>query len=55
VGRCDTWKPGVMTLQGTWWTGGTQAQLSDDEDGLWARLELVDNWYPQGSRKPERA
>jgi hypothetical protein len=44
-----------MTLQATWWTGGTQAQLSDDEDELWARLELVDNWYSEGSRKPERA
>jgi hypothetical protein len=45
----------VMTLQATWWTGGTHAQLRDEENDLWARVELVDDWYPEGSRKPEPA
>lgn len=26
-----------------------------DDTGLWARLELVDDWYPTGSREPVRA
>jgi hypothetical protein len=33
----------------------THATLRDEGDGLWATLELVDDWYLPGSREPTRA
>jgi hypothetical protein len=44
-----------MTLLATWWRDGTHADIRDDGDGLWARLDLRDDWYPEGSRSPMRA
>jgi hypothetical protein len=45
----------MTTLLATWRPDGTHAHLSDETDGLWARLDLVDTWYPEGSRTPVRA
>jgi hypothetical protein len=44
-----------MTLVATWRSDGTHATLRDKDDGLWATLELVDDWYMQGRREPVRA
>lgn len=44
-----------MTLVATWRSDGTHASLRDEDDGLWATLTLVDDWYPPGRREPMRA
>jgi hypothetical protein len=44
-----------MTLVTTWRSDGAHATLRDEDDGLWATLKLVDNWYMSGSREPVRA
>src|SRR3954467_2353627 len=44
-----------VTLLATWWRDGTHAEIRDESDGLWARLQLMDDWYPEGSRAPVRA
>lgn len=41
-----------MTLVATWRSDGTHATLRDEDDGLWATLKLVDDWYLPGDRKP---
>lgn len=44
-----------MTLVATWRSDGTHATLRDEEDGLWATLDLVDDWYMPGCLEPVRA
>lgn len=44
-----------MTLVATWRSDGTHATLRDEDDGLWATLKLVDDWYMPGCREPVRA
>lgn len=44
-----------MTLLATWQSDGTHASLRDEDDGLWATLKLVDDWYMPGRREPVRA
>jgi hypothetical protein len=44
-----------MALVATWQSDGTHATLRDEDDGLCATLELVDNWYMPGHREPVRA
>jgi hypothetical protein len=44
-----------MTLLATWLRAGTHAEIRDEADELWARLHLMDDWYPEGSRTPVRA
>jgi hypothetical protein len=44
-----------MTLVATWRNDGAHATLQDEDDGLWATLKLVDNWYMSGCREPVRA
>jgi hypothetical protein len=45
----------LMTLIATWRSDGTHATLRDEDDGLWATVELVDDWFMQGRREPVRA
>lgn len=44
-----------MTLQATWRSDGTHATLRDEDDGLWATVKLVDDWYMPECREPVRA
>jgi hypothetical protein len=44
-----------MALIATWQSDGTRATLRDEDDGLWARLALVDDWYEPRRREPVRA
>jgi hypothetical protein len=44
-----------MALIAMWQRDGTRATLRDDDDGLWATLTLVDDWYLSGHREPVSA
>jgi hypothetical protein len=44
-----------MTLVATWRSDRTHATLRDEDDGLWATLKLVDDWYMSECREPVRA